>query len=91
MDIGTIGQAMTAEQVNQISGDFVRFGIALKDAQLPKDFENFVEIVINDEPHYIGMTGIYEIDHPITINSISVNSSLDEEFYLDYVIQGEEL
>lgn len=89
MNIGTVGQAVTAQELQQISGDFVRFGIALKDNQLPRSFEDFVPIQINDTIVNIGLTGIYEIDHPIQIESIQVNN-LDNEFYLDYVIQGEE-
>lgn len=74
MNIGTVGQAVTAQELQQISGDFVRFGIAVDDDSLPKSVyaDDYLQLIINNETIRLGLTGIYEVDHPIHITSINL-------------------
>ena len=98
MNIGVVGQ-FTAKDISVLTGNFVRFAIAIDDKHLPKSFnaDTYLNLKINGQEIKLGLTGIYEIDHPIYIEQIEFprrSSQTDPwqgvQFYLDYVIQGEE-
>lgn len=89
MTVGTIGQFMTKDEINQLSGNFLRFAISCDQSNFPKKVGSpRLEFSINRETFWLGLTGIYEIDHPIIIDEMHINT--DGTFYVEYVILEDE-
>ena len=88
MEIGVLGMG------DLIPNSFQRFRVIVKDHAVPTlDSQNLPYFEINGERIYLGVTGIYEIDHPIYITSfngtgLDINGNLDN-YYINYVITEE--